>query len=64
MTATNYKLEKSRDRFMVTKDGVVVSNGFLNEIDALHSIFVIKGSVPNHYYIQDGSDVYLLIKEE
>jgi hypothetical protein len=64
MTATNYKLEKSRDRFMVTKDGVVVSNGFLNEMDALHSIWVMNREIPNHFYIERELDVYLLIKEE
>jgi hypothetical protein len=64
MTLTNYKLEKNRDRFLVKEDGVVVSNGFLNEMDALHSIWVINKEIPTHFYIERELDVYLLIKEE
>jgi hypothetical protein len=64
MTATNYKLEKQRERFMVTEDGKVVSNGFLNKMDALHSIWVMNKEIPTHFYIEKNLDVYLLKKEE
>jgi hypothetical protein len=64
MTATNYKLEKNRERFLVKEDGVVVSNGFLNQMDALHSIWVMNREIPTHFYVERELDVYLLIKEE
>jgi hypothetical protein len=64
MTATNYKLEKNRERFLVKEDGVVVSNGFLNEMDALHSIWVMNKEIPTHFYIERDMDVYLIDKEE
>jgi hypothetical protein len=62
MTLTNYKLEKNRDRFMVTEDGKVLSNGFLNKMDALHSVWVINGEIPTHFYIEKDLDVYLIEK--
>jgi hypothetical protein len=64
MTATNYKLEKQRERFMVTEDSKVVSNGFLNKMDALHSIWVMNKEIPTHFYIERELDVYLIEKEE
>jgi hypothetical protein len=62
MTTTNYKLEKNRDRFLVKEDGKVVSNGFLNQMDALHSIWVMNREIPTHFYIERDMDVYLIEK--
>jgi hypothetical protein len=59
MKLTNYKIKKDRERFTVIEHEKVVSKGFLNEIDALHSIWVINGEVPNHFYIEKDFDVYL-----
>jgi hypothetical protein len=64
MTTTNYKLEKNRDRFLVKENGVVVSNGFLNQMDALHSIWVMNREIPTHFYVERELDVYLLEKEK
>jgi hypothetical protein len=64
MTATNYKLEKNRDRFLVKEDGIVVSNGLLNKMDALHSIWVMNKEIPTYFYIERDMDVYLIDKEE
>jgi hypothetical protein len=62
MTLTNYKIKKERESFTVTENGKVISKGFTSEDAALHSIFVINGRVHNHFYINEGSDVYLKIK--
>jgi hypothetical protein len=64
MTATNYKLEKERERFTVTEHGKVVSKGFLNEMDALHSIWILNGEIPHHFYIEKDFDVYLTERNE
>jgi hypothetical protein len=64
MTATNYKLEKDRERFIVTEYGKVVSKGFLNKMDALHSIWVMNREIPTHFYVEKYLDVYLIEKEE
>jgi hypothetical protein len=61
---TNYKIVKEGNRFTAYEDGSVVSKGMLNQEDCLHSIWVVNGKNPEHFYTTVGNNVVLNIKEQ
>lgn len=64
MVKTKYTLKKKESGLlMVVKDGVIEAQGFNDEESALHSVWILKGSVVGHYYVMDGDDVMLTFEE-
>ena len=52
---TNYTIVQDEERLNVLDKGKIFTRGFLTESDALHSIWVMNGNVPNHFYnVDDG----------
>jgi TATA-box binding protein (TBP) (component of TFIID and TFIIIB) len=62
MIKTNYKIEKERERFTVTEFGKVISKGFMNIEDALHSVWILNNSIKDDFYIEIEKIVYLNIE--
>lgn len=62
MKKTNYKIIQERERFTVIQYDNVVSKGFITIEDALHSVWILNGSIPEHFYIEKENDIYLTMQ--
>ena len=49
---TPYTISNCGGHRIVWKNSKVVSQGFFDDDSALHSVWVIEGKNPNHFYVQ------------
>lgn len=44
------QIKQNHDRLAVLVDGKIRTHGFMTVEDALHSVWVLNGKVPEHFY--------------
>ena len=63
MQKTNYMIVQNGNIFEAYNSGKIVSKTY-SEVDSLHSIFVLEGSVKGHFYHSVNNFVYLEVEDE
>lgn len=64
MQLTDYTIERNDGHYKIYKANILIAHSVLVENSALHAIYVLNGSVKNHFYEEREGKIYLRIEDE
>ena len=51
-------MKKEDSTYTVFNSGLVASKGFITKQDALHSVWIMEGQEPSHYYEESNGEIF------